>query len=723
MKSLTSLGLGIVLWLVAACAPAQAPRELVVNGRFAFSGDSPTGWSIANEVRGKGKIVQSADMRRAGRAVLELAPNENNKPGPQPLGLGQLVPAAELRGLTLHASAWLGARDGATMVIGVAVLRKNGSVAASGNLRRTSTSTGALEPFETEIDVPAQSDIETIVIFAAVEGQQGRGFVDDLSLRTKTNVAASPTPPAPVAGRPAAAAIRARIEVDAARPGRAVPREIFGTNVEWIRDGNGLWNRAESGIDKRIIALTRTAGVSLIRFPGGAWSDYYFWRDGVGAPPASRPRKPLYPGDKEQSQHVFGTDEALAFARAVGGRLLITVNAGSGTPELAADWVRYVNGEGGKSPRVDRVEYWEIGNELYHKGDITGGSLPPERYAEKVLQFVAAMRAVDPTIKIGAIGLENFGRLQFNSYPDWNRIVLRAVADKIDFFAVHNGYAPIAAATEGADPADVYAAMLAYPILAGRNLETNARQIAEASPSHAGRIKLAVTEWGPLFAVDPKSRWIDHVKTLGSAVYVSSMMKTMLDSPQTDVANFFKLSEHGFMGWIGRRGGVPTANASLMAFELWSRHFGDRLVASRTESPTYDSKPIGWVDRATGIPYVEGSASLVGDGRRMRLIVNNKHLTQPAEVAIALKGFRAAGNAEIRLLSGEGPDSHVGTDMPRVPGLTWGRQANMPGGNGFDRGRPEAISVTTSTAAATADGIVVTLPPTSVAAIEFQRAP
>ena len=33
------------------------------------------------------------------------------------------------------------------------------------------------------------------------------------------------------------------------------------------------------------------------------------------------------------------------------------MNAAVGTPKLAADWVRYVNGEGGRSPRGPRVEW------------------------------------------------------------------------------------------------------------------------------------------------------------------------------------------------------------------------------------------------------------------------------------------------------------------------------------------------------------------------------
>ena len=55
-------------------------------------------------------------------------------------------------------------------------------------------------------------------------------------------------------------------------------------------------------------------------------------------------------------------------------------------------------------------------------------------YTERVAGFTvhavvgtgaAAMKAVDPTIRIGAIGLRNYGRYRLNRYNNWNEVVLR----------------------------------------------------------------------------------------------------------------------------------------------------------------------------------------------------------------------------------------------------------------------------------------------------------
>src|SRR5262249_10835740 len=143
------------------------------------------------------------------------------------------------------------------------------------------------------------------------------------------------------------------------------------------------------------------------------------------------------PGDK--SRPIFGTDEALEFASKVGAELLLVVNAGSGTAQEAADWVRYVN-RGGL-----RVRFWEVGNELYLNDGSPAAkatAIDPDRYAARFREFAQAMRAADSRIQIGAIGGENQGRYQVVSYPNWNRTLLQKDADLIDFLAVHNAYAP-----------------------------------------------------------------------------------------------------------------------------------------------------------------------------------------------------------------------------------------------------------------------------------------
>ena len=99
------------------------------------------------------------------------------------------------------------------------------------------------------------------------------------------------------------------------------------------------------------------------------------------------------------------------------------------TPEevlnSAVEWVRYAN--------IDRgygVKHWEIGNEsnLNREGSIVW---TPEQYAQTVVQFSRAMKAVDPTIKIGANGM----RIKEND--DWWSQIMPIIKDDIDFSVTH----------------------------------------------------------------------------------------------------------------------------------------------------------------------------------------------------------------------------------------------------------------------------------------------
>src|SRR4029450_7003646 len=100
--------------------------------------------------------------------------------------------------------------------------------------------------------------------------------------------------PPPSLGK-ATASIAASVRIDATRVVRPIPRALFGTNIEVIRDANGLWDAANQRLDPEIVQLSRDLKLGPIRFPGGVWADTYDWRDGVG-PRAQRPSKPTHPG-------------------------------------------------------------------------------------------------------------------------------------------------------------------------------------------------------------------------------------------------------------------------------------------------------------------------------------------------------------------------------------------------------------------------------------------
>jgi len=689
---------------------ANAP--IVANGGFEIaSGDLPDQWNLDQAVTGKGQASLDRSKGRGGGVALKLSPNANNQPGPQPFALGQVIQPQSLRGKKLRISAWLGADDGATAVVGMYLLRKGGQDPGGLQLRQPANQ-GRLVRLEDTLKTPVGDDVEMLILFVAVESTNGAAYFDDVTIEVVSEADTDSTP------QRDQTELQARVTVLADRKVRDIPRTLFGTNVEWINNGNGIWDTTTSGLVKQIVGLARRMNISRIRFG----SDSYHWRDGIG-PQATRPTKRHWAGGKgdASSRHTFGTDEALALAEDAGASLHIIANAGTGTPQEAAEWVRYVNGK--DRPKEQHVEFWEIGNELYMKDDSSGASLPPEQYAQRFLEFARAMKAEDPSIKLAAIGGENFGRYAFVSYPDWDKTVLKLAADQIDYLAVHNAYAPVLVGSKDVDLLTVYKALLAAPVLIKKNLETISQQIDAFAGDNAPRIKIAVTEWGPLFHALPSSPYVDHVKTLASGLFVASTMKVFIESPRTDVANFFKLTEPSFMGWIGKYHDRHLPKAPFYAFTFFSRHFGDVVVESRVESPTYDSPGAGTVSPVDNVPYLDIVSSKSSDGVELKVIGINKHFDRPIRASISLQGFTPLPRAGARTLSGTGPDANTGTELPALPsGWSWAKQAELEPYRRFHAGRPGEVAVESRYVDVAGADFTYTFPPCSLTLLTLQKA-
>ncbi|GAA2006073.1 cellulose binding domain-containing protein [Catenulispora subtropica] len=191
--------------------------------------------------------------------------------------------------------------------------------------------------------------------------------------------------------------------------------------------------------------LLGQAGIGMLRYPGGSYGDIYHWQTNTA------PGGYVAPGTDFDS--FMGT------VKTIGAQPILIANYGTGTPQEAADWVQYANVTKGYG-----AKYWEIGNENYGNGyygadweaDNHAGK-SPTTYAQNVVQYSTAMKAVDPTIKVGAVltlpGNWPDGVLAAGDAADWNRTVLSIAGSAVDFVIVHwypNGTGAATALTEPA---------------------------------------------------------------------------------------------------------------------------------------------------------------------------------------------------------------------------------------------------------------------------------
>jgi chitodextrinase len=199
-----------------------------------------------------------------------------------------------------------------------------------------------------------------------------------------------------------------------------VPETALGVN-------HAVWD-SQLGTDA-VADLLGAAGVRMMRYPGGSYGDMYHWKDNTA------------PGGYVAPNTDF--DTFMGGVRRAGAQPIIIANYGTGTPQEAADWVRYANITKGYGAR-----YWEIGNELYGNGHYGANweadnhtDKSPTGYANEVVAYADAMKAVDPTVKVGAVLTTPA------NWPDsvvaggdpasWNQTVLSIAGPHVDFVVLH----------------------------------------------------------------------------------------------------------------------------------------------------------------------------------------------------------------------------------------------------------------------------------------------
>ncbi len=203
-----------------------------------------------------------------------------------------------------------------------------------------------------------------------------------------------------------------------------------------------------------------------------------------------------------------------------------------------------------------------------------------------------------------------------------------------------------------------------------------------------------MVEWGPLFHADPKNRFIDHVKTLGSALLTASLMKVLIEEPRMDIAYAFALVDPWTQGWIGPRGDTYIPKALYYAFQLYATTLGPQLLESRTFSPVFDTRSVGLVPATEAVPYLDVTATADDANSSLRLMVVNKHFDRTIRVAFQAEGFSGIGTAEIATLSGAALDANTGTELRLYGDLGadhFGPQAELEPERRFSKGSPNEI--------------------------------
>jgi alpha-L-arabinofuranosidase len=383
--------------------------------------------------------------------------------------------------------------------------------------------------------------------------------------------------------------------------GTAINPYVLGTNLPaWL----GSWRTQ----DNTFINRTKAANLTLIRIPGGSWSNYYEW-------------------DNCEINNVCPWDwgalkptDFIDFIQATNTAAIYTVNQ-NGTSKEAAALVAFFNGSvsdnrtigvdvNGKNwgtvgqwaqLRSDHgnanpinIKYYEIGNEIYGgkpglgKDCLDWGwedvwTCDGTEYAnglgnhEGFIAFRNAMRFVDPTIQVGAVGV-TYGNSPdwWINYNNWGNEVIAAAGSQMDFYVIHQ-YALN-------DPTS-YTDVLAQPQGTWQAIKAD---IDTSFDQHANgrRVPIAVTEYN-LFAIQDN----DNGQWMTQAVNMLFMGDTIgqMMTHGFDIANQWDLANG--QAWNGTDYGLLNADSfarspQYYVYPLWRKFGAELLPVSSSHNAT-----------------------------------------------------------------------------------------------------------------------------------------
>lgn len=430
-------------------------------------------------------------------------------------------------------------------------------------------------------------------------------YVDDISLQ------AAP-PPAEVL-----------VNVDASAVRRTVDARLFGLNA-------AVWDSQFN--TPTTVSLLGANGTRLLRFPGGSLSDEYHWRTNTTL----------------NNTWTWATsfDAFANVAQATGAQAVITANYGTGTAQEAADWVRYAN-----LTKTYGFKYWEIGNECYGTWETDAQPRPhdPFTYATRASAYIAAMKAVDPTIKVGVVVVT--GEESFRNYTDHPAVNPRTGQ-------THNGWTPVLLATLkslGVTPDFVIyhryeqlptfeddAGLLQSAKSWGNDAADLRRQLNDYLGAQGAQVELVCTENNSVSSLPGKQT----TSLINGLLYGDSFGQIL----QTEFTTWM---------WWDLRNGRETINNNNPLLYGW-RPYGDYGLVSPATSepyPTYYASKLMSLFTAEGDEVVEAAsnynllatyAARRADGA-LALLMINKSMTNALDARINVAGFAPPPQATVHM--------------------------------------------------------------------------
>jgi hypothetical protein len=447
------------------------------------------------------------------------------------------------------------------------------------------------------------------------------------------------------------------VMVDADSALSKISKYVYGHNAAaW---GGKLEQSAQ------IVGHVKSLAPQIVRWPGENLSNEYFWNaSGKSTCPKDLPPTYTYSDllygatTNSWTMPVSSYYEFLSKTNSTG---IICVNysyARYGTSadpvaaaaKYAADWVRYDNG---------RTRYWELGNENFgtweagytidtqYNKDGQPATISGTLYGKHCRVFIEEMRKaareVGNDIKIGVVAMDSY--VTYNTVMrDWNKGMMKEVADLADFVIVHSYYTPYA---ENSGIATI--------LNSAGNTKNYKQYVTDGLKTFANHdpLPVALTEWN-IFA-EGSGQGTSYINGIHATLVLGELIRNQYgEGNRWDFMNGWNNGDtHGL--FADGETGIPryTPRAPFFYMYYFQKFFGDRLVHSSV----------------TGNNDVLCYASKFSSGQSGIALINKG--TSDQVVQLNMKDFRTGSRYYYYLLTG-GTDNGNFSRKVFINGITGG---------------------------------------------------
>jgi len=261
------------------------------------------------------------------------------------------------------------------------------------------------------------------------------------------------------------------------------------------------------------------------------------------------------------------------FIQSFGAETMVTVNMGTGTVEMAVEWVKWTKKRKDFSGQSFDVKYWEMGNELDGKWEVghylpDGSAMDAKEYIRRYKLFATAMKKADPTIKVG-------GSVASSMKLVFIEDLIKDLDAPIDFISFH-AYPSKATDTD-------FVKMANHAAEINNAVSRIKGWLAKYRPDQKDTIEIALTEWN--IKVKEDMTTVDLTNTLWSAVMLGEIAKSGLDiAIQWDL---FSTTETGGHGLFNPEDPKMTPRSTYWASYLWNHYMGSKMIETTLETPDF----------------------------------------------------------------------------------------------------------------------------------------